>query len=119
MVKHGLLLLLAFLADPAVAQQSNIAPQPCSGTITTGATPQTIIPAAAAGHGFMLGNLSATEVLAFALTGAVTATGPWILGTSAATASTTTFVTPPNFGTGGSLIVQAATAGHAFSCVWW
>jgi hypothetical protein len=119
MVKRGFLLLFLALSGPAAAQQTNISPQSCSGTIATGATPQTIIPAGGASHGFILGNLSATEVISYALTGTVTATGPWILGTSAATASTTVFVTPPGFGTGIGLTIQAATAGHAFSCALW
>jgi hypothetical protein len=112
--------MFAAFAMPAAAQQSNVPAQDCSGTITTGGVGQTIIPAGGAAHGWIIGNPSSTEILALSFTSAaVTAAGPWVIGTTTATASTSFFSTPLNIATGAAVVIRAVTAAHAFSCAYW
>lgn len=112
--------LFAAFSMPVTAQQSNVPATSCAGTITLGGTPQIAIPAGAAAHGWILGNPSTTEILAYSFTGAaVTATGPWVVGVTTATATTSSAVSPPNVATGAAVSVGAATTAHAFSCAYW
>lgn len=112
--------LLLAMTPPVAAQQSNVPAQDCSGTITTGGVAQTVIPAGGAAHGWTIGNPSSTEIITLSFTSAVpTATGPWVIGTTTATASTTAFSTPLNIATGAAVVIRAVTAAHAFSCAYW
>jgi len=107
----------------------NVGPVDCSGTIGTGGTAQNAFAALTTVHGFQLANVDSTagsgEPLAYSINNAaaVGAAGSYVLpaptATTYANANTTVYYAPVGLGTGHALSVNAATAGHKFSCTRW
>ncbi len=114
---------MLMLATPALAQTQvrNYTPTDCSGTITTGGTAQTIIPANTGVAGFMITNIDTAEPMWFRINGTAAGGTQGSYPLQAATA--TTFASPGSFysafGYNTAITVVAATTGHKFSCTRW
>ena len=98
----------------------------CSGTITSGTTPQNAFTAQTTLHGFAIANVDASagsgEPLWISFTGtAAAANGSYPLAAPTATTfvGLSSFTSPPGMETNHAVSVLAATTGHKFSCTWW
>lgn len=113
--------LAAFLLSIGAAHAAT----DCSGTVVVGGTAVQAISATIGPiNGYTIANLDTTEALWYRGTGAVAAVAtigsfPLAAGTASTFAGAGVFSTPTTHKPTGGLSVNATTAGHKFSCVWW
>lgn len=113
--------LLASAAHAQTMSTNNRVMTDCSGTITTGGTAQTIIPATTGVSGFYIVNLDTTEPLWLNIGGAATAgnqgSAPIVAGAATTYSGTGSFYS--GYGYNAIVSVLAATTGHKFTCKRW
>lgn len=101
----------------------NVTPTDCSGTVATGGTAVNAFAAQTTLHGFTILNDDTSEPLwiSFTTTAAASTAGSYPLAPATATsfAGSSSFTSPPGFGTNHALSVVAATSAHKYSCTWW